>query len=304
MPYKSSNSTVYLKVNIGVSLYPKHAVDTESLIRYSNIAMYKSRDQGNGRINFYSMHMSNGLEENFFIANYLVEAIEKEELSMNYQPIIDIDTGKLKGIEALMRWHNDVLGDVPPNKFISVADKTGQIIQIGEWGFIEVCRQLKEWSGKGISNIEVAVNVSIIQLEQNGFADRCTSIADYYNVDPRLVEMEITESVSSGDLNVIVENLRLLKARGFSIAMDDFGTGFSSLGQLDIFELDKLKIDKIFIDEIETDKKKQNLVKAIISMAKSLNLKVVAEGIETKHQLEFLRDFGCNLGQGYLFANL
>ena len=302
VPYRSSNSTVYLKVNIGVSLYPKHAMDTETLIRYSNIAMYKSREQGNSRISFYSMHMSNGIEENFFIANFLVEAIDKEELSMSYQPIIDIESGKLKGIEALMRWNNEVLGDVPPNKFIAVAEKTGQIIQIGEWGFIEVCRQIREWNDKGIHNMEVSVNVSIKQLEQPGFCNRVRGITDHFGVDPRYIEMEITESVSSGDLTQIVENLQSLKRQGFSIAMDDFGTGFSSLGQLDIFELDKLKIDKIFIDEIVTDKRKQNLVKAIIAMAKSLNLKVVAEGIETQHQLDFLREMGCNLGQGYLFS--
>lgn len=302
IPYKSRTSTVYLKVNIGISLFPDHAQDAETMVRYSNIAMYRARDLGLDRICFYSPEMSNGVEENFFIANFLVEAIEKDELSMQYQPIVDIESGELKSIEALMRWNNSVLGQVPPDKFISVAEKTGQIIQIGEWGMTEVCRQIKQWKDSGIVGITISVNVSILQLEQPEFADQCISIAEKYHINPELIEMEITESVSTGDISQIVDNLRSLKNKGFSIAMDDFGTGFSSLGQLDMFELDKIKIDRIFIDKIVTDKKKQNLVKAIIAMAKSLNLSVVAEGIEDREQLAYLKTFGCNLGQGYFFS--
>lgn len=301
-PYKINNSTVHLKINIGICLLPENASDVQSAIRYANIAVYRAAKQGSDRICFYSGEMSNEIEENFFISNFLVEAVEREELSMCYQPIMDISTGAIKGIEALMRWNNNILGEVQPNKFINVAEKTGLIYKIGEWGFREVCRQIRTWNLIGIHGIQVSVNVSIKQLEKEGFAENCIQTVNEFGVAPASIEIEITESVSTGDVNQIVKNLRVLKSKGFTVAMDDFGTGFSSLGQLDVFELDKLKIDKIFIDGIVSDFRKQNLVKAIIAMAGSLNLSVVAEGIEDERQLKFLKSFGCDLGQGYLFS--
>lgn len=301
-PYKINNSTVHLKINIGICLLPENAEDVQSAIRFANIAVYQAAKQGSERICFYSGEMSNEIEENFFISNFLVEAVERNELSMCYQPIMDISTGIIKGIEALMRWNNSILGDVRPDRFIKVAEKTGLIYKIGEWSFREVCKQIRTWNLIGIREIQVSVNVSIKQLEKEGFAESYIKIANDYGVTPASIEIEITESVSTGDVDQIVKNLRALKSRGFTIAMDDFGTGFSSLGQLDVFELDKLKIDKIFIDGIVSDIRKQNLVKAIIAMAGSLNLSVVAEGIEDEKQLSFLKKFGCELGQGYLFS--
>lgn len=301
-PYRIDNSTVYLKINIGICLLPDNAKDIQSAVRYANIAVYRAAKQCSDRICYYSGEMSNEIEENFFISNFLVEAVENRELSMCYQPIMDISSGTIKGIEALMRWNNSILGEVRPDKFISVAEKTGLIYKIGEWGFREVCKQIKVLNMTGIHGIQISVNVSIKQLEKEGFAESCIQIADEYGVSPASIEIEITESVSMGNVDQIVRNLKALKLKGFTVAMDDFGTGFSSLGQLDLFELDKLKIDKIFIDGLESDFRKQNLVKAIIAMAGSLNLSVVAEGIEDEGQLSFLKSFGCDLGQGYLFS--
>ncbi|MDX9918342.1 MAG: bifunctional diguanylate cyclase/phosphodiesterase, partial [Gudongella sp.] len=301
-PYDIGHSSVHLKVNIGVCYIPDHATDVQTAIRYANIAEYRTTKQGNERISFYSEEMSAEIEDNFYITNFLMEAIERNELSMHYQPIIDLTTDKIIGVEALMRWKNKVLGDVSPDRFIPVAEKSGKIYEMGEWALEEVCRQIMHWKSRNIDNIHVSVNASIKQLEKRDFAERCIGLIDKYGVDARSIEIEITESVSTGDVASIVRNLRGLKQKGFSIAMDDFGTGFSSLGQLEVFELDKLKIDKIFVDGMVSDPRKQNLVKAIIAMAGSLNLQVVAEGIEEKEQLEYLKRFGCELGQGYLFS--
>ena len=195
-----------------------------------------------------------------------------------------------------------MLGNVAPNKFIPLAEKTGYIIYIGEWVLRQVCKQIKSWDQAGYRILPVAINVSVKQLEQLDFSKRVMEIVKEYGVKPTRIELEITESVSSGDIRTIVKNIRHLKEAGFKISMDDFGAGFSSLGQIDQFELDKLKIDKIFIDGLLKFSKRQNLVKSIIAMAKSLSLTVVAEGIETEEQLMYLKEFGCNLGQGYFLA--
>lgn len=301
-PIVFQDKVVHIKINIGVCFIPEQARDVQSALRYTNIAVYQAKEKGNDRICFYSEKMSDELEENFFVANYLVDAVNKRELHMCYQPIIDLASGKVKGIEALMRWVNKDLGNVPPDKFIKVAEKTGQIHVIGDWGFDEVCKQMKKWQKKGMKNIHVSVNVSIKQLENKNFANRCIQIMKKHDIPAKYIELEITESVSSGDLDTIVSNLKIFKEFGCTVAMDDFGTGFSSLGQFEVFELDKLKIDKIFIHGMVSDLKKQKLVKAIIAMASSLNLSVVAEGIEDERQLQFLQNMGCEYGQGYLFS--
>ncbi|HHV97967.1 MAG TPA: EAL domain-containing protein [Clostridiaceae bacterium] len=302
-PFMLENTVLNVLANIGISRFPDDGKDAETLIRYAEIAMYKSKGQLEGKIFFYSREMSEEIEKRFYIANLLTQAITNEELKVYYQPIFNIMNPKnIVGLEALLRWENHVLGNVVPNKFIPLAEKTGYIINIGEWVLRQVCKQIKTWEKEWNYTLPVAVNVSVKQLEQIGFSDKVIEIAQEYDVKPDNVELEITESVSSGDLSTIVKNLKELKKCGFKISMDDFGTGFSSLGQIDRFELDKLKIDKVFIDDLLKISKKQNLVKSIIAMARSLNLTVVAEGIETKEQLVYLKEFGCHLGQGYLLS--
>ena len=202
----------------------------------------------------------------------------------------------------MLRWKSPILGEVSPDIFIPLAEKTGQIIEIGEWVLEKVCKEIYLWEEKGYNMIPIGVNISVKQLEQVGFAEQVIKIMEIYNIEPHNLELEITESVSLGELVVITKNLQTLKKRGIKISMDDFGTGFSSLGQLDLFELDKLKIDKIFIDDIVSVPKRQDLVESIVAMAKSLDLTTVAEGIETKEQLSCLKEIGCHLGQGYLFS--
>ncbi len=302
-PFKIENTILHVKANIGISLFPEDGKDIETLIRYGDIALNKAKDLVEDKICFYSKEMSMEIEEKFLVANYLVEAIPNNELTIYYQPIFNIkQNNKIIGAEALLRWKSPILGEVSPDIFIPLAEKTGQIIEIGEWVLEKVCKEIYLWEEKGYNMIPIGINISVKQLEQVGFAEQVIKIMERYNIEAHNLELEITESVSLGELVVITKNLQTLKKRGIKISMDDFGTGFSSLGQLDLFELDKLKIDKIFIDDIVSVPKRQDLVKSIVAMAKSLDLTTVAEGIETKEQLSCLKEIGCHLGQGYLFS--
>lgn len=302
-PFKIGNTVLHIGANIGISLFPDDGQDAETLVRYADIALNRAKGLVEDRICFYSKEMSSEIEEKFLLANYLIESIPNRELSICYQPIFSIEQeNRILGAEALLRWSSPILGEISPEVFIPLAEKTGQIIEIGEWVLKEVCKQIRLWQDKGYNTVPVGVNVSVKQLEQVGFAKKVLEIMKKNAIDGNSLELEITESVSLGDLAVIIGNIRELKRAGIKISMDDFGTGFSSLGQLDLFELDKLKIDKIFIDDIVRISKRQNLVKSIIAMAESLDLVTVAEGIETHEQLECLKELGCKLGQGYLFS--
>lgn len=302
-PILIDDTLLHITANIGISNFPECGGDAETLVRYADIAMSKAKNQSEDKICFYYEEMSREVESKFLLSNHLVRAISNDELTVHYQPIFDIKNGStIMGAEALLRWKNPALGMVPPDIFIPLAEKTGQIIIIGEWVLDQVFNQMNLWERIGYKPIPIAVNISVKQLEQIDFSQLVIRIMHRYNIEPKYIELEITESVSSGDVVTIVKNLKELKQNGIKISMDDFGTGFSSLGQLDLFELDKLKIDKVFIDDLVNVLKRQNLVKSIIAMAKSLDLIVVAEGIETKEQLSYLKELGCQLGQGYLFS--
>lgn len=301
-PYYVSNTIIYLNFNIGICRYPEYGINSEVLLKFANAAMNRSKKNLGDRICFYSNEISQEIEQKFYLANYLFGALINNELSIYYQPIFDIKEKYLVGVEALLRWDSPILGDVSPEQFIPIAEKTGQILNIGEWVIKEVCKQIYTWQKKGYRIVPISINVSVKQLEQLSFSEIILNILEENNVKPESIEIEITESVSSGDINKIIKNITCLKDSGIKISMDDFGTGFSSLGQLNIFQLDKLKIDKIFINDLVNGLKKQNLVKSIIAMAKSLNLVTVAEGIETCEQLYQLKGLGCQLGQGFLFS--
>jgi diguanylate cyclase (GGDEF)-like protein/PAS domain S-box-containing protein len=302
-PFIIENTLLNIIANIGISRFPDNGADAETLVRYADIAMTKAKEKAGDKICFYSKEMSEEIDARFLLANQLIGAISNNELCIYYQPIFNIkDQKTIVGAEALLRWKNPVLGMVPPDKFVPLAEKTGQIIAIGEWVLEQVCKQINFWQHVSSYAVPISVNISVKQLEQVGFAQKVIEVMDRNNVEPDSIELEITESVSSGELFTIVKNLKELKSNGIRISMDDFGTGFSSLGQLDAFELDKLKIDKIFIHDLVHVSRRQSLVKSIIAMAKSLDLTVVAEGIETNEQLLYLQKLGCQLGQGYLFS--
>ncbi len=300
-PYIINDTTLYINIYIGISDYPDSAADAKTLIRFADIAMSKAKNQTEDNICFYTFEMSKDIEMKFLLTNQLIRALHRNELYLCYQPIFNLKAqDKMDCAEALLRWENPLLGKIPPDQFIPLAERTGQILEIGEWVLEQVCRQISVWRMAGYQIVPIAVNLSVKQLEQMEFADRVMDILRKYQVNTEEIELEITESVSLGDITAITMNLKRLKREGFRISMDDFGTGFSSLGQLDLFELDKLKIDKVFIDDLTGISKRQNLVKTIISMANNLELKVVAEGIETKEQLYYLKEIGCDLGQGFL----
>lgn len=302
-PFIIESAILNIIVNIGISIFPQDGVDADTLVQNADIAMSKAREKTDDKICFYVKEMSAEINERFLLANYLIDALSNNQFTLNYQPIFDIKTSKkIMALEALLRWRNPLLGAVPPDKFIPLAEKTGQIITIGEWVLREVCQQINLWQHKGYHVVPIAVNISVKQLEQVGFAKTVMEIMKRYNVDSHLIELEITESVSTGNLATIRKNLKELKMHGIKISMDDFGTGFSSLAQLNLFDLDKLKIDKGFIEDLVYVTRRQYLVKSIIAMARSLDLVIVAEGIETKEQLEYLEKLGCDLGQGYLFC--
>lgn len=296
-------TTLNVNAKIGISMYPDDGTNAASLTRNAGIAMYKAGDSMEDKVHFYTLEMSKEMEKNFLITNHLVRAISKNELFLYYQPIFDIkEFSHIVGLEALLRWKDPILGIIAPDIFIPLAEKSGQIISIGQWVLDNVCQQISSWKNRGYTTVPIAINISVKQLEQSGFAQLVLECLEKYNLESNSIELEITESVSSGDLLNIIKNLKELKEHGINISMDDFGTGFSSLGQLDLFELDKLKIDKIFIDDIASTSKRRSLVSSIIAMAKSLELTVIAEGIETKEQLSYLKESGCQLGQGYLFS--
>lgn len=303
MPFIVHNTTLHITAYMGISVFPDNGIDGETLIRHAEIAMLKAKEQVGDRICFYSEEMSKETEWKFLLANNLVRAIANDELTLYYQPIFDIEQEtNIVGAEALIRWTSPLLGMIPPSQFIPLAEKTGQIIVIGEWVLEHVCKQINLWKHLGCKVVPISVNVSVKQLEQIHFAQIVIDILNRNDIETKFIELEITESVSLGDLTTIVTNLKELKNSGIQISLDDFGTGFSSLRQLALFELNKLKIDKAFIDDLVDATKRESLVKAIIAMAKVLNLMVVAEGIETKEQLSYLRELGCQLGQGFIFS--
>ncbi len=293
---------LYVSANIGISIYPKDGTDSDSLIRCADIAMLNSKEAKSHSICFYTKAMAMKIEDKFLIANHLNQAIEDNELSVVYQPIFELKTLRIVGAEALLRWNNKDLGKVPPDKFISIAENTGQIYTIGEWAMENIVAQLKDWSARGFQLIPIAINISVKQLEQDDFHKILKEKLFQYMISPKYLELEITESVSTGNLNVIMNNLIELTSAGFKISMDDFGTGYSSLGHINFFHLDKIKIDKVFIHDLKRSSKQKEIIKAIIAMAKSLNMEVVAEGIETQEQYEILSEIGCDLGQGYYMS--
>jgi EAL domain-containing protein (putative c-di-GMP-specific phosphodiesterase class I) len=242
------------------------------------------------------------VKEYFTIKNNMRNAIANNEFYLEYQPIIDMKLNNMVGVEALLRWRCSGTETISPLKFIPVAEKTGFIQPIGAWVLKTACEQNKLWQNKGYCPIYMSVNVSIIQLEQPNFCELVKSVLKETNLNPRYLQLEITETIFTKNYDNIVQTIKKINAMGVQVAIDDFGTGYSSLGQLSRLEITKLKIDRSFISEINDSESKNKIVKTIISLAESLNLELVAEGVETREQLDFLIRNDCNVVQGYLFS--
>jgi diguanylate cyclase (GGDEF)-like protein/PAS domain S-box-containing protein len=301
-PFMIDDVPLKLTASAGVALYPEHGDSPEALIRHANIALYHGRRNGSGSRALFQETMRADADQRLHIEHQLQRAIEQTELELHFQPQLDISSRRLRGVEALVRWNHPGRGLLTPNEFIGVAEETGLIIPLSKWVLVEACRQLRHWIDLGIAPPRVGINLSPRCLELDGFIDCFMSILDGHGVPPERIEVEITENLFIHDLAVVVPKLRELAVRGVRIAIDDFGTQYSSLGYLQKFPIHTLKIDKSFVWEIDKDTTQHIIIKAIISIGHGLGLNLIAEGVETEAQLRFLREQGCSEIQGYLIS--
>jgi diguanylate cyclase (GGDEF)-like protein/PAS domain S-box-containing protein len=290
----------FITPSIGISIYPSDGQNMEELIRNADMAMYRAKEYGKNNYQFYNISMNSMAIERLTMENDLRRAIDNNELYLVYQPKVDITSGKIVGCEALIRWNHPEKGLVSPAEFIPFAEESGLIVPIGEWALYTACRQNRLWQEMGCKNIRMSVNISAVQFHQGNLIGTVRKVLEETNLDPIYLELEITENIIMQNTEKVQEDLRKLKKMGISISVDDFGTGFSSLSYLKKFSIDIIKIDQSFIKDINNNPNDEAIVTAIINMAKGLNLRVIAEGVETKEQLFLLGEKKCNEIQGYL----
>jgi len=291
----------FVTPSIGISMYPKDGEDQESLIKHADTAMYLAKDRGKNNYQFYFPELEKASSRNMELENGLRKVLELEQLTLHYQPKVDLETLGIIGVEALIRWEHPELGMVSPCEFIPLAEETGLIIPIGEWVLREACQQSKEWEKNGLGIIPVAVNISVRQIKDDGFVDMVKETLSDLTFQADRLELEITESIMQ-DFEKSTNVLNKLKKLGVIISMDDFGTGYSSLNNLRHLPIDSIKIDKSFVDDIMEDSNQVSIVKAIIDMSQNMNFTTIAEGIETENQVLFLKRNACQIGQGYHFS--
>ncbi|WP_367154373.1 EAL domain-containing protein [Methylomonas sp. HYX-M1] len=300
-PFVMIDQEFYISASIGISLYPADGEDSGLLIKHADTAMYRAKEQGN-TFCFYEESMEFAVSKKLRLESDLRRALQRNEFSLHYQPQIALDNGKIIGAEALIRWHHPERGMISPDEFIPVAEEIGLIDTIGAWVLREACRQNLVWQHGGYPALTIAVNVSAKQLDQEHFAEKVFAIVSDIGLEPEYVELELTESLFIRNPEGKQDVLRKLRAFGLQISIDDFGTGYSSLNQLKRFAFDKLKIDRSFVANITNDSDAAAIVLAIISIAKILKFKVIAEGVETEEQAGYLTQHDCDEAQGYLFG--
>ncbi len=300
-PFLVAGHELFVTCSIGVSVYPQDAADLNMLIRNADVAMYQAKARGRNGYQFYAPSMAGEGVERLRLETYLRRSIEKDEIFLNYQPQVEIDTGRLIGVEALVRWNHPDLGLVPPARFIPLAEDTGYISQLGEWVLHEACRQMVRWQQAGLHVPKIAVNLSVRQFERGTIVGMVADILRETGLEPHRLQLEVTESVimNTGDALAFINGLHAI---GVSLAIDDFGTGYSSLAYLKQMPVQTLKIDRSFIKDIHTDVNDEAIAIAIIQLGKSMNLSVIAEGVETAEQAAFLLRHGCNQAQGYFYS--
>lgn len=293
---------IEVTTSIGISVFPEDGTDSESLIAHADAAMYQAKGNGRNNYQFFTREMNRRTLERILIKNKLSHALERNELFLLYQPQVDLQSGRIIGAEALVRWDNPLYGKVLPAQFIPIAEENGLIPPIGEWVLREACRQNQEWRKLGLMKITMAVNLSVVQFRQKNLGEIIKAILHESGLAPSGLELEITEGVVMQDAEAAILLLEDMKAMGLKLSVDDFGTGYSSLNYLKRFPIDKFKIDQSFVRDLTTDTDDAVIVSTIISMAHSLKLKVIAEGVETAEQLAFLKQQGCDEIQGYYFS--
>ncbi|MCT4606117.1 MAG: EAL domain-containing protein [Marinisporobacter sp.] len=301
-PFIVKEIDVHITCSIGISITSDEEMSTEILFKNADVAMYQVKEEGGNNYKLYNKTMDEKSKEKLHIAEAIRYAIKKKEWILHYQPKVNIQTGEVSSLEALIRWNHPKLGLTYPNYFIHVAEETGLIKHLDLQVLELACLQIKDWTNRGVKPVNISVNISAKLFNESKFLKEIEEIFNRTGVDTSLINIEITETASMKDTAYTNKILKALKEKYIKISLDDFGKGYSSLTYLKNFPIDVLKIDKLFVDGINKDKRDELLIKAAVSMAKALKIKVVCEGVETKEQLEFLRNIHCDEYQGYLFS--
>jgi len=301
-PVMLGTKEFFVTCSIGVAVYPSESTSADTLIEHADIAMYRAKKLGRNNFQFYTPAMNEESLERVRIESALRNAVERDEFVLYYQPQLDMKTGKIVGMEALIRWQHPELGMVPPGRFISIAEETGMIVEIGAWVLRSACAQNKAWQDAGYDKLRVAVNLSARQFGAADLIENLAAVLRDTGLEPKYLEIELTESLFMSDITPAVDLLHRIKALGVNLSIDDFGTGYSSLSYLSRFPIDVLKIDRSFVADITRDANDEAIVTSIIALAHNLKLAVIAEGVETGEQLDYLRRHGCDEMQGYYFS--
>ncbi len=301
-PFTLGGQEVFISGSIGIAIYPLDGEDPETLLKNADTAMYHAKDQGRNNYQFYTESMNASAFERLVLETNLRRALEREEFALHFQPQVCLRTGQVTGAEALVRWQHPDLGLVPPSGFIGIAEETGLITALGHWVLRAACSQGRQWQEAGRDDLRIAVNVSSRQFAQKGFAGMVARVLNETGMNPARLDLELTETYLMEDAEESLSVLRDLKALGVLLSIDDFGTGYSSLGYLRRLPIDALKVDRSFLAGVPGDDDRTTITNAIIALGRSLRLRVIAEGVESGHQLAFLRDQGCDEIQGYLVS--
>jgi diguanylate cyclase (GGDEF)-like protein/PAS domain S-box-containing protein len=302
LPFMIRGQEISTSASMGVAIFPDDGGELETLRKKADVAMYQAKEMGRNTYRFFDATMNVEAAEHLRLRNGLRRALETQAFELHYQPQIDLNTGAVVGVEALLRWHHPELGPVSPVRFIPVAEDSGLIVPIGAWVLSQACRQAMAWQRAGLPALTVAVNLSAVQFKRGDVEQSVLRALEESGLSPTRLELELTESILIQNAEAVLASVQRLKQQGVTLSIDDFGTGYSSLSYLKRFDIDKLKIDQSFVRDLGTDPDDAAIVRAVIQMAHSLSLKTIAEGVETAEMAACLRDFGCDEAQGYHFA--
>jgi len=303
VPHLIGGQELHITLSIGISVYPDDGVDLDAVLQNADTAMYHAKTNGRNNFQFFRADMNTRAVRRLLIENNMRRALKQGEFVLNYQPQINLASGAITGAEALIRWRDPDLGAIPPGQFVPVAEECGLIVTIGHWVLREACQQVKVWLDSGLRVPSIAINISAVEFRHKNFLEGLAQILDETGLTPDYLELELTESLLMHDVESSATVLESLKDMGIKLAIDDFGTGYSSLSYLKRFPITTLKIDQSFVRDITTDINDATIVSAVVGMGRNLNHRVIAEGVETREQFEFLSMRQCPEGQGFLFSH-